>query len=533
MTGPAAAAGPAPGTVTVVGLGKIGLPLAVQMAGKGARVRGADVDPAVVRLVSGGRPPLRGEPGLASRLGEVVRSGLLTATTDTTAAVADSEVVVVVVPLVTDAAGQPDYGAVDAATASIAAGLRTGSLVSYETTLPVHSTRRRLGPALAAGSGLRPGLDFALCHSPERVSSGTIFADLRRYPKLVGGIDARSGERAARFYQAVLDFDERQDLPRPNGVWDLGSAEAAEFTKLAETTYRDVNIALANEFARSAAAAGIDMYQVIAAANSQPYSHLHRPGISVGGHCIPVYPRLYLAGDPAARLPAAAREINDAAPGQAVQMLAELTGGVAGLRVAVLGAAYRAGVKETAFSGVFAVVRELARRGAAALVHDPLYHDDELRRLRLPPYRLGEACDAVIVHTDHPEYRALVPGDLPGVRALVDGRAITDPEGWGAIPRRVIGAAAPAGPARRAGRLANGGRPSGPRQPAGLGRVAREVELAGQRGPAQDAGELAGLRTLARPLGLDGREHRADAGQQPGQRRRRLAAGSEQSLAGD
>src|SRR6266536_2059260 len=233
------------------------------------------------------------------------------------------------------------------------------------------------------------------------------------------------------------------------------------------------------------------------------------------------------------RLPGAARELDDAAPGQAVQMLAELAGGVAGLRVAVLGAAYRAGVKETAFSGVFAVVRELARRGAAALVHDPLYHDDELRRLRLPPYRLGEACDAVIVHTDHPEYRALVPGDLPGVRALVDGRAITDPEGWGAIPRRVIGAAAPAGPARRAGRLADGGRPSGPRQPAGLGRVAREVELAGQRGPAQDAGELAGLRTLARPLGLDGREYRADAGQQPGQRRRRLAAGSEQSLAGD
>src|SRR6266568_1690037 len=163
--------------------------LAVQMAGKGARVRGADVDPAVVRLVSGGRPPLRGEPGLASRLGEVVRSGLLDATTATTAA-----------------------------------GLRTGSLVSYETTLPVHSTRRRLGPALAAGSGLRPGLDFALCHSPERVSSGTIFADLRRYPKLVGGIDARSGERATRFYQAVLDFDDRPDLPRPNGVWDLGSA---------------------------------------------------------------------------------------------------------------------------------------------------------------------------------------------------------------------------------------------------------------------------------------------------------------------
>jgi nucleotide sugar dehydrogenase len=427
------------GHVTVVGLGKIGLPLAVQIAGNGVRVRGADVSCAVVDQVSAGHQPFPGEPGLAERLAEVVRAGLLTATPDTAAAVAGSEVVVVVVPLVTDTAGQPDYRAIDAATASVAAGLQAGSLVSYETTLPVHATRQRLGPALAAGSGLRPGPDFWLCHSPERVSSGTIFADLRRYPKLVGGIDADSGECAVRFYESVLDFDERPDLVRPNGVWNLGSAEAAEFTKLAETTYRDVNIALANEFARFAGTAGIDMYQVIAAANSQPFSHLHRPGISVGGHCIPVYPRLYLAGDPGARLPAAAREINDAVPAQAVQMLTELTGGLSGLRVAVLGAAYRSGVKETAFSGVFALVGELARRGAMPVVHDPLYNEAELRGLRLEPYRIGEPCDAVLIHTDHAGYGALTPADLPGVRALVDGRAITDPRCWRDVPRRVLG----------------------------------------------------------------------------------------------
>ncbi len=435
-------AGAAPCRVTVVGLGKIGLPLAVQIAGQGLRVRGTDVNPRVVDLVSGGQVPFPGEPGLAGRLAGVIRAGLLSATADTTSAVADSEVVIVVVPLVTDEAGQPDYGAIDAATASVAAGLRSGSLVSYETTLPVHTTRQRLGPALAAGSGLRPGLDFMLCHSPERVSSGTVFADLRRYPKLVGGIDACSGERAAAFYRSVLDFDERPDLARPNGVWDLGSTEAAELTKLAETTYRDVNIALANEFACFAGAAGIDIYQVIAAANSQPFSHLHRPGISVGGHCIPVYPRLYLAGDPAARLPAVAREINEAMPAHAVRLLAELDGGLDGLRVAVLGAAYRSGVKETAFSGVFAVVQELARHGARPVVHDPLYSEAELSGLRLQPYRIGEPCDAAIVHTDHPEYAALTPADLPGVRALLDGRGITTAGCWAGVPRRVLGAAA-------------------------------------------------------------------------------------------
>lgn len=437
--------------VAVIGLGKIGLPLAAQIAGKGLRVRGADRSARVVRLVSGGSVPFPGEPGLAGRLRDVTRSGLLTATTDTTAAVAASDAVIVLVPLVADSAGRPDYVAVDAATAAVAAGLRAGTLVSYETTLPVHTTRRRLAPALAAGSGLAPGQDFALCHSPERVSSGRVFADLRRYPKLVGGIDARSGERAAAFYRSVLDFDERPDLSRPNGVWDLGSPEATEFAKLAETTYRDVNIALANEFARFAGTAGMDVFDVIEAANSQPYSHIHRPGISVGGHCIPVYPWLYLAGDPDARLPAVARQVNAEVPAAAVRLLGELAGGLDGLRVVILGAAYRGGVKETAFSGVFATAAEISRHQAIPAVHDPLYADRELRRLGLMPYRLGQPCDAAIVHTDHPAYAALAPSDLPGVRALVDGRAITDPGLWAAIPRRVLGVGTAERPGRHTG----------------------------------------------------------------------------------
>ena len=130
--------------------------------------------------------------------------------------------------------------------------------------------------------------------------TGRVFADLRKYPKLVGGLSEEGAKRAIAFYEAVLDFDERADLERGNGVWDLGSAEAAELAKLAETTYRDVNIGLANQFARFAGANGIDVHQVIEASNSQPYSHIHRPGIAVGGHCIPVYPRLYLWTDPEA-----------------------------------------------------------------------------------------------------------------------------------------------------------------------------------------------------------------------------------------
>src|SRR5690606_9964362 len=160
--------------------------------------------------------------------------------------------------------------------------------------------------------------------------------------------------------------------------------------KLAETTYRDVNIGLANQFAKFAAAHGIDIYKVIDASNSQPYSHIHRPGIAVGGHCIPVYPRLYLSGDPDATIVSTARAANAMMPGYAVSLLAEAYGPLTGARVVVLGAAYRGGVKETAFSGVFATVDALRVRGAVPVVHDPMYTDDELRALGFTPYHLGE-----------------------------------------------------------------------------------------------------------------------------------------------
>jgi nucleotide sugar dehydrogenase len=424
--------------VCVVALGKIGLPLAVQFAVKGHRVIGADVDEGVVGLVGDGVAPFPGEADLDVRLKEVVASGLLSATTDTTAAVGVSDVVVVVVPLVVDGGGVPDFGALDAATGAVAAGLRRGVLVSYETTLPVGTTRGRWAPMLEGGSGLVAGRDFHLVFSPERVLTGRVFADLRCYPKLVGGVDAVSGRRGVGFYEAVLDFDDRVDLPRRNGVWDLGSAEAAELAKLAETTYRDVNIGLANQFARYADSIGVDVAAVIEACNSQPFSHIHRPGIAVGGHCIPVYPRMYVWNDPAASVVRAAREANAGMPGYAVELLAAAYGGLAGVGVLVLGAAYRGGVKETAFSGVFPTVAALRGHGAVPYVSDPLYSAEELAALGLPGYG-GEPVTAAVVQADHPEYRLLGSADLPGVRVLVDGRRITDPARWTGARRVVIG----------------------------------------------------------------------------------------------
>jgi nucleotide sugar dehydrogenase len=424
--------------ICVVALGKIGLPLAVQFAAKGHTVIGADIAEPTVRSVNDGLAPFPGEADLDVKLKQAVNAGLLSATTDTAAAVAESEAVVVVVPLFVDGNGVPDFTWMESATRDIARGLRPGTLVSYETTLPVGTTRNRWAPLLEEGSGLVAGRDFHLVFSPERVLTGRIFADLRKYPKLVGGIDAASAQRGIAFYEAVLDFDDRPDLSRANGVWDLGSAEAAELAKLAETTYRDVNIGLANQFARYADTIDVDVDLVIDACNTQPYSHIHRPGIAVGGHCIPVYPRLYLWNDPDATVVRAAREANAAMPAYAVDLLAAAVGDLDGLGVLVLGASYRGGVKETAFSGVFATVDELRKRDAVPYVSDPMYSAAELTAHGLPPYG-GETIGAAIVQADHAEYRALSSADLPGVKVLVDGRRTTDPDRLPGIRRIVIG----------------------------------------------------------------------------------------------
>jgi nucleotide sugar dehydrogenase len=428
--------------ICVFALGKIGLPLAVQFASLGHRVTGVDISQRVVDLVNAGEAPFPGETGLDEALKQVVADGRLAATLDGIAAVAEADAVVIVVPLIVDKDGVPDFGPLDAATSAVAAGLKMGTLVSYETTLPVGTTRERFAPMLASGSGLTAGEDFHLVFSPERVSSGRIFADLKRYPKLVGGVDEASTERGVAFYQQVLEFDDRDDLPRPNGVWDLGTSEASELAKLAETTYRDVNIGLANTFARYADRIGVDVAAVIEACNSQPFSHIHQPGIAVGGHCIPVYPRMYLWNDPEAEVVRVAREANAAMPEYAVSLLEAEQGDLTGVRVAVLGIAYRGGVKETAFSGVFPTVDALKERGAEVVVADPMYTVDEIRALGFTPYVVGsgEPVDAAIIQTDHVEYRTLTPADLPGVGTLIDGRRITDPAAWQGVRRRMIGA---------------------------------------------------------------------------------------------
>lgn len=426
--------------IAVVAMGKIGLPLAVQFADMGHQVVGVDVNQKTVDLVNAGKEPFPGEAHLQEKLDELIPAGKLRATTDYAEAIPQADAVVLVVPLfVNDQTWEPDFGWMDAATKSLAANLKPNTLISYETTLPVGTTRGRWKPMIEEISGLKEGEDFHLVFSPERVLTGRVFDDLQKYPKLVGGLNEEGTKAGIDFYKQVLTFRDREDLPRQNGVWDMGSAEAAEMAKLAETTYRDVNIGLANQFAVYADKVGIDVEKVIDACNSQPYSHIHRPGIAVGGHCIPVYPRLYLSTDPDATVVRTARKYNAAMPDYVVSRVEEVLGDLKGQKAVVLGASYRGGVKETAFSGVFRTVEALEEKGADVFVHDPMFSDDELAGFGWKAYHFGESADVAIVQADHKEYRTISASDIPGIKLLFDGRRVTDPQTWTGTPRMVIG----------------------------------------------------------------------------------------------
>ena len=403
--------------VAVVGLGKIGLPLAVQYASRGLSVAGCDVDAAKVERINAGDCPIVGEEGLAEGLQVAVREHRLRASVDTTAAVAESEVVVIIVPVGLTDERRPDLSHLDVAAEAVSAGLRPGTLVIVESTVPVGTTRDRVGAALATG-GRTLGREVLLAASPERVSVGRIFRDLRSYPKVIGALDDASWTRAEAFYLAALEAPCLLRVRDP---------ETAEFSKLAEGVYRDVNIALAGELARYADTAGVDVTEAIAAANSQPYAHLHDPGVGVGGHCLPAYP-YFLLSEASLRLPAAAREINDTMARYAVEKLAAELGSLQGATVLILGLAYRANVKEAAHSSALPLAEALRELGAQPLVHDPLFSDDEVRALGLQPPDAfpPDHVDALIVQALHDAYRDLDLRSFAGCRAVLDGRNALD-----------------------------------------------------------------------------------------------------------
>jgi len=421
--------------VAVVGIGRIGLPLAVTIASRGHRVTGCDIDAAHVERINRAQNPLPDEAGLGELLARTIADGSFRATTDTAAGVADADVVLFAVRVDVDADGRADLSHLLAAVDTVAAALRPGALCIFDTTLPVGTTRRVLAPRLEAG-GRKLGVDLHVAFSPERLLMGRVIEDLTRYPKVVGGVDPEGGRLAAEFYRQTFGGE----------VLLLSSAEAAELSKLAEGAYRDLNIALANELAMVADVHGLDIAEVIRAANSQPYSHIHVPGTGVGGHCIPVYPRFLMQGEGPSALSALGRAVNDAMPGYVVRRLAALLGGLEGRRVVVLGLTFRPDVAVTFHTNAVDLRRELEALGAVVEGHDPLLTPEGVASLGFQ--RAAEPLrgyDAAIVHSYHRAYAGLDWAQVAPV--IVDARNALDRTAVEAAGVRYLGVGRPPTPA--------------------------------------------------------------------------------------
>ena len=409
--------------VTVVGAGKMGLPLACQFASKGAYVTACDINKSVVEKIKNGICPID-EPGLESVLKSVVSIGHLDASCDTGLAVAQSDVVVVIVPVLLTEDNHADTSVIEAVAADIAAGLKSGTMISFETTLPVGGTRKLI--SILESSGLKAGDDFDLVFSPERVKSQLVLQRLSETPKVVGGITSQSAARAADFYHKYLGAP----------VINVGTLEAAELVKLAGMVYRDVNIALSNELARYAAAVGVDFSPVIAAANTDGEANLLTPGIGVGGHCTPVYPHFLINDAMIHNTPATlaekSRRINDSQPGQILQDLERVWQPLNLKRVIILGLGFRPNVKEALFSPAFLLREELKRRNCQVYLHDSLYSDEEIKAYGFGIGALddGPMPEVLILNTAHSQYVDMDFQKLAslGLKAVVDGRNLWSQE---------------------------------------------------------------------------------------------------------
>jgi len=421
-------------TVGVVGLGWMGLPTACLFADAGARVIGVDMNPKVVERVSKGDPPLE-EPGLSALLKKGIRSGKLTATTNTEEAAANADIIFIVVPTMIDRQKRADYSAVEDVCASLGKTLKNGSLVIFESTCGPGVTERVVKATIEKYSGLIAGQGFGLAYSPIRAMGGRAVQDMQTYSKIVGAVDVRSLEAAC----ATLSVIVRGELIRVRDI------RTAELSKLFETIYRDVNIALANEFALLCEELGVDYLETMKAANSQPYSHLHSTGGGVGGHCLPVYPYLLAseayALDAKLKLVLDGRKINDFMPRHVAKLASDgmrVSGkSIKRARVVVLGVSYRPNVKEIRFSPSLELIGILKKRGARVIAFDPLFNATELESLGIvsePTLRKAvEKADCVILTIAHDEFKKMDTIELAAHMSkkglIVDCTGLLDPAG--------------------------------------------------------------------------------------------------------
>ncbi|MCW3133898.1 MAG: nucleotide sugar dehydrogenase [Methanophagales archaeon] len=364
--------------IAVIGLGKAGLPLAGVIADSGLEVVGVDIDERKCEDINRGENPIPEERGLDELIKRHGGKDLI-ATTEYEDA-KECEIFIIIVPLFTDENNIPDYRIIESAFRNVGRLLKRGDLVVLETSVPPRTTEERARKWMEEESGLKLG-EFYLAHSPERIMTGFSISRLRGFPKIVGGVDRESGEKAFEIYKKFV----------PN-LHLVSSARVAEFIKLMEGCYRDVNISLANELFKIANELGVDFYEARTYANHE-YCHIHLPSTGVGGHCIPVYPWFLVKEMEKrdkfgyAKLLRTARQINDEMVNYWAEKIVlecmKINKPLNEVTICVRGISFREGVKELYNSRNLALAKLLSEKGLNIYVYDQFYSSEEVWEMGL------------------------------------------------------------------------------------------------------------------------------------------------------
>lgn len=408
--------------LAVVGSGHVGLPMAVSFAKAGCRVYAVDTDRTLVDQVNSGSDPI-GEPGLQEEIARNISSGRLKATADLRQISEESDVFIISVPTPTRGR-QPDLTFLIKAIEETSVGLKRGKTVVIVSSVPPGTVNGPVRSLLEQRSGLKAEEDFYLAYVPERITPGNALRDILENPRLVGGVGPSSAEHACQLFQKICK------------KVTVTSVERAEVSKLAENTFRDVNIAFANELALLCETLGVDVMEIIELANTHPRVKIHKPGGGVGGPCLPKDPWLLIHSYDRARIIPTARIVNDGMPEHIVSLveraLKSVGKTVSGSATSVIGTAYKGGTSDSRLSPSKTVIEGLMKRGSRVIVYDP-YSSESFgghQADSLEECLIGSDC--LVVMTDHQQFVGI---DLRMCRkvmskrpVIVDGRRIINSE---------------------------------------------------------------------------------------------------------
>ena len=383
--------------VCVIGLGYIGLPTAAMFANAGHEVLGVDKKPAIVDALNRGEIIIE-ENGLAEFIGDVVAKGHLRAALEPESS--DAYIISVPTPITEDK--KADMRFVESATRSIVPLLKKGDLVILESTSPVGTVDSLMLPILEE-TGLKAGKDFGLGHSPERVIPGKILYELVHNSRIAGGIDKESAHRIAELYRSFVEGE----------IYET-DARTAEMCKLSENTFRDVNIAFANELAKICEEQGINVWELIEICNKHPRVNIHQPGPGVGGHCIAVDPWFIVEKEPSlAQIIRTSRETNDSMPGYVADRAMDILQGIEDPKICILGATYKPDVDDMRESPILHLAEDLRARGCEVALHDP--HAAKREGIEGDLSKAAAGADLVILGVNHKQFKDLDYKALAGL----------------------------------------------------------------------------------------------------------------------